>query len=333
MSMSAISGATARRVIVPSLDSDYPRYLASKRSVDDRSINGRVLGRLADELDGRDRVDVLVLGAGIGGTIERFVERAVFPTDATIECTVVDIREANVRTARDRLPEWARSRGYGLEKDESDRSAPDTGSRNPDGIDPDARLRIDADGRTVDVSLVVDDAFSVVTDGEWDLLVGQAFLDLFDLEAVLPSLLSALAPGGYCYFPITFDGGTAFEPPVDAIGTDRLTRAFHEHIDRDGDVHAGRHLLTRLPAYGASVLAAGSSDWVVRASNGTYPAEEDLFLRFIVDMVAEALTESETNPLPTVALSEWRRARHDQIDRGELVYIAHQLDVLGRVDH
>jgi hypothetical protein len=44
--------------------------------------------------------------------------------------------------------------------------------------------------------------------------------------------------------------------------------------------------------------------------------------------------EQALRPEPTLAaadLSRWADARRAQIDRGELIYVAHQLDVVGRV--
>jgi hypothetical protein len=354
-----VRGATPGRCPMPSLNSDYPRYLAAKRSVDDRAINERVLRRLASELRersrdrDRSRLHVLNLGAGIGGAAARLIERDVFPAGVGVTCTLVDVREANAAAARERLPEWARAAGY----DVTDLADGSGGSAGDPG---DPEFRVEAESRTIDVEVRVADAFQVVEEGEWDLLVGQAFLDLFDLDEALPDLLSALEPGGLCYFPITFDGGTVFEPATDVLAPTDLERAFHNHIDRSGgDSRAGRHLLTGLSREDASVLAAGSSDWVVHAhgeheaegsgndgdardidggtADGTdasddgYPADEELFLRFIVDTVADALADDAESELTTKTLAEWRERRHEQLDIGELVYIAHQLDVLGCV--
>jgi hypothetical protein len=342
-----------RRQTVPSLEADYPRYLASKRSVDDRAVNERVLRRLAAELEGKERLDVLNLGAGIGGALERLIERNALPAGAEIACTLADVRESNVQAARERLPDWARSQGYGItelaagagdsgefaltdgnsgEQDDGDER--NSGNERGERSEPDGdgfRMRIEADDRTIDLRVLVADVFSVVEGGEWDLLVGQAFLDLFDLDEALPALLGALAPAGYCYFPITFDGGTVFEPATEAIPPDRLEAAFHDHIDRSGgDPCAGRHLLTGLPQEGVDVLAAGSSDWVIHAYDGVYPAKEATFLQFIVDTVADALAEDRGCGLDSRALAEWNEHRREGIENGDLVYIAHQLDVLGR---
>jgi hypothetical protein len=51
-------------------------------------------------------------------------------------------------------------------------------------------------------------------------------------------------------------------------------------------------------------------------------------LHRIVETIAAELREHpEILPGP---LSAWAGLRHQQIDRGELVYIAHQMDFLGR---
>jgi SAM-dependent methyltransferase len=314
-------------------DGRFLRYLTAKRTVDDRAVNRRVLDRLAAALgaltDTTDRpLRVLDVGGGLGGALERLLERDALPADA--EYTLLDVREANVAAARRRLPRWAADRGHGARE-------------------TDAGLAIECEAATVDVEFVAADAFEYVRrtggasvdDGEgttgsgsedergWDLLVGQAFLDLFEPGDALETLLSALAPGGLCYFPITFDGGTVFEPTLDGELDARIERAYHAHMDDGGDSRAGRHLLVELPAAGAELLAAGSSDWVVHPRDGRYPADEGFFLAHIVETVDSALAGGDRIDGDTLA--DWTRQRHEQIDRGELVYVAHQLDVLGRV--
>jgi len=43
----------------------------------------------------------------------------------------------------------------------------------------------------------------------WDLVIGQAFLDLIDMPTTLPGLCSLVRPGGLLYFPTTL---TAIRP-------------------------------------------------------------------------------------------------------------------------
>lgn len=269
--------------------SGFQEYLRAKRAVDDRALNRRVLHRLRGELpDGP--LDVVEVGAGVGTGIVRLLEWEVLPE--AVSYTAIDRRPANVAAARQRLLD----RGFA----EGD----------------DGRLHR---GETT-VSLVAGDAFEVLED-EYDLLVGQAFLDLVELNEALPALLGLLAPGGLAYFPITFDGATVFEPahPLD----DPVLGAYHRDMDREGSSETGRRLLSAIPAAGGELLAAGSSDWVVYPP---YSGEERLFLAHIIDTIEGALSERLGDDL-----EEWLGDRRGRLERDELVYIAHQLDVLCRV--
>jgi hypothetical protein len=95
-----------------------------------------------------------------------------------------------------------------------------------------------------------------------------------------------------------------------------------------GDSQAGRHLFGHLRAVGAEILAAGASDWVVHAQSGKYPADEAYFLNFILHFFESSL--SGHPELDEKVLQDWLVERRKQIERGELVYIAHQMDFLAR---
>ena len=77
------------------------------------------------------------------------------------------------------------------------------------------------------------------------------------------------------------------------------------------------------------MLAAGASDWVVHAVSGKYPADEEYFLNFILHFFEESLTGHAE--LDAAAFANWLQKRRAQIERGELVYIAHQMDFLAKV--
>ena len=96
-----------------------------------------------------------------------------------------------------------------------------------------------------------------------------------------------------------------------------------------GDSRTGRRLFSGLRRIGAQVLDAGPSDWVVYPGVDGYSGDDDIFLHAIIDTVQGALQSSEGVSRGT--LDEWSRVRHAQIEARELVYIAHQLDVLARV--
>jgi hypothetical protein len=68
---------------------------------------------------------------------------------------------------------------------------------------------------------------------------------------------------------------------------------------------------------------------VVFAGPDGYPADEGYFLHFILHTMHTAL---EGHPdLDAACFEDWVAQRHAQVERGALVYIAHQLDFLGRV--
>jgi hypothetical protein len=90
----------------------------------------------------------------------------------------------------------------------------------------------------------------------------------------------------------------------------------------------GRNLFDHLQTVDAEILAAGASDWVVYAKNGIYPADEKYFLQFILYFLETSLKDGEE--LDGNTLKQWLAKRHEQIDCGELVYIAHQMDFLVR---
>ena len=96
-----------------------------------------------------------------------------------------------------------------------------------------------------------------------------------------------------------------------------------------GDSRSGRHLFGHLQNAGAEILAAGSSDWVVHAVNGKYLEDEDYFLHFILHFFEESLTGH--TELDAGAFADWLAERRAQIERGELVYIAHQMDFLAGI--
>jgi hypothetical protein len=156
------------------------------------------------------------------------------------------------------------------------------------------------------------------------------------MPATLPALCSLMRPGGLLYFPLTFDGGTVFQPEGEAQFDGAIEACYHQTIDQrvldgkpSGDSRAGRRLFAHLRAAGVDVVAAGGSDWVVFAGANGYPADEAYFLHDIIHTIGATLTGHPQ--LNTERLSTWLAQRHAQIEQGTLVYIAHQLDILGRV--
>ncbi len=300
----------------------YSRYLAAKKTVDDRSLNRQVQEQLRSSLQDVEperSIEILEVGAGIGTMITRLAELELI---CSAHYIALDRDPDNVRTAIPYLQEWCEGRGIEIQ---------------PEG---DLAVRLSMGDGELYVELQVGDIEDLLD--QWgdpyrfDLLIAHAFLDLIDLTTTLPRLLKVIRPGGLFYFTLNFDGVTALSPEVDTELDSRVEILYHRTMDErptrghsSGGSHSGRQLISLVLDSGADLLAAGSSDWVVFPQDNTYPADEAYFLHFIVHTIDEALQgHPELDPS---AFKEWIRTRHSQIDRGELTYIAHQLDILGRI--
>ncbi len=90
----------------------------------------------------------------------------------------------------------------------------------------------------------------------------------------------------------------------------------------------GRKLFEYLHQVDTEILSAGSSDWVVYPRNRSYPADEKYFLHFILHFFEASL--KDCTELEGDTFKKWQARRNEQIDSGELVYIAHQMDFLVR---
>jgi SAM-dependent methyltransferase len=309
------------------------RYLHAKRSVDDRALNRPVLEQLRAALGGLPtRARVLELGAGVGTMVSRLADLGWITRG---RYTLLDRDRASLSAAGAHLRTWT-----------GGAAASDDGAR--------FNLRDPARDLDLEVELVEADVFdwlaagdggvapggdgdSAVADaGRYDLVVANAFLDLVDVRALLPALWRRVRPGRPFWFSINFDGETIFLPELPLDGA--VVALYHATMDqrvRDGrpagDSRTGRHLLQQLPQSGAHLLGAGSSDWVVfpsaNAGGAAYPDDEAYFLHHIVHTVDSAL--AGTPSLDAVDFAAWVAARHQQIERGQLTYIAHQLDVVG----
>ena len=309
----------------------FRRYLRAKRSVDDRALDRRLIGilreRLADRAAARDGpLRILEAGAGVGTMVARLIDWGVLPPGET-RYVAVDRDPDALAGVEPFLREWAAER--------------DARTSVDDGGSGDDALVVETDERVVAVEPVAADApaYAAAHAGESDALIGMALLDVLGLDR-LGRLLDALAPGGIYYFPITFDGGTRFRP---AHPDDRaIERLYHRHMDEKpgGDSRAGGAALARLrEADGSTLLGGAGSDWIARPADGEagYPGDEAFFLRHILDTVEEAVSEviaggDETASVSAADLDAWLELRRRQVDGGELVYLTHQLDLIGRVD-
>jgi len=158
--------------------------------------------------------------------------------------------------------------------------------------------------------------------GPWDAVVAHAFLDLFDLPALIPRLARLGRPGTPFLLTLNFDHATGWRPSHRL--DQRVLAAYHGTMNPKG---VGAQLFDLLPAAGLSLVDAAASDWAVwpRAEGG-YPALEAEFLNFLLDFFEGSL---QAHPdLQPGELAEWIAYRRGSVARSEAVFWAHQWDFL-----
>lgn len=310
---------------------NFSRYLEAKKSVDDRAINLRVWNTLQRALPmaaAQSPLRVLEVGCGTGASLQRLFDWGLLQF---ADYTALDISRQNIAEAGDQISAWALQSGCRL------RTTPDKSELWIVRDEP-SELRLHLRLEAIDLSDFIAREQNAHRQGAaaWDFLFAHAFLDLIDLPNLLPSLLQLLRPKGLFYFTINFDGATLFEPAIDPELDELVQRLYHRTMDErlvnghpSGDSRAGRKLFALLKGAGAPILAAGASDWVVFAGPNGYPGDEAYFLHFIIHTIHQALAGRPE--LEARKFEDWVAQRHEQIERQELVYIAHQLDFVGQV--
>jgi SAM-dependent methyltransferase len=300
----------------------FIRYLAAKKTIDDRSLNSHVfqtLSRTLKELYNDDEIHVLEAGCGIGSMVERMLAWGAL-TNAVY--TALDLEPEYLIEAVRRLAINGNTAGMEVHKK----------SENV--------LVLQNHNQNIQIEFKVGDVIELIKSNVnqqgYHLILANAFLDLVDIYSSLPPILSRVRPGGLVYFTLNFDGVTSLEPTIEADLDRQVIAFYHETMDHrlvfgkpSGDSKTGRHLLPFLQKSGLNILDAGSSDWVVFPTNGSYKDDDAYFLHFMVDTIYLALEfHHEINP---GQLHMWRDNRHRQVEHGELLYVAHQLDVLAQM--
>ncbi len=306
------------------MDFDYTRYLEAKRSVDERALNRSVWESFVEKIarfPGQDILKVLEIGAGTGSTFFKIIEHLEY---AHVSYTLLDNNQEHLRLARHKLVA-----SYGAEW-----------QREFPGSDIGAACKVYIDKNEWDVTFLLADLLAYVHHDEvrneqagYDVIIGQAVLDLFDLREVLPSLKSLLNQPGLMYFPITFDGVSAFLPSHDRELDRRVETIYHASMM--GEVSSGsedksitgRRLVQELMQLGMNVTDVGGSDWFVKPGpDGSYPDDEGYFLECILHFFYNELSASSR--ISVDQTSKWLEARMRDLECGKLMYLAHQLDVL-----
>ena len=303
------------------IDISFIDYLSAKKSIDNCALNMHVLESLKIEVlkyPAFKPIKVLEVGAGIGTMIERLVDMEVF---TNVEYTAIDSQLDNILHAKNRIKKWANNKGY------------ETKNSRPEYFKfINGEFSISIHFKCVDFYAFSD---GMVNKKNWDLIIAHAFLDLVHLPSALPALFRLLNQNGLFYFTLNFDGVTILEPVIDPELDQRILKLYHQSMDNRltngkpaGSSQTGRLLFSHIKNCGAVILDAGASDWIVFLQYGRYTKDEICFLQFIIQTIDKELKDHPL--LDSKQLSEWTNERRNQISHTELVYIAHQIDFLGK---
>jgi hypothetical protein len=291
------------------MDYSFPRYLLSKQTVDDRALNKDVVDMLRVHLP-PGPISIIEVGAGIGTMLKRLVTWNLFSRG---EYILVEAMEENISYAREWIPFWATEAGLSVEWIEED------------------HLHLCDRAHDMNIRFGCADVFDFVKRNKApaDVLIAHAFLDLLPMPESLKLILSLTK--GLAWLTINFDGLSSLRPAIDSVLDEKIERLYHASMDArptGGDSRMGRKLFEHLRSVDAEILAAGASDWVVYSRDGKYTADEKYFLQFILHFFESSLKDCDV--LQPGIFKQWLAKRHEQIDWGELVYIAHQMDFLVR---
>lgn len=288
--------------------------------VDERARNERVWSEFIERLPrySTSPLRILEVGSGDGATAERILDVLHERPEHTVEYTLVDVESEHLDAATDRLRQWAWERDCDV-------------TQEGGGLTLSGPINARLDFIPADLF-----DFTRTCDDRFDAIVAQAVLDILPLKDALDRLGRLLLDGGLWYLPIHFDGVTAFEPSIASPLDAQIEERYHQSMSdtesgEEGGIagaKTGRRLLDRFRRGASALLAAGSSDWVVFARDGEYPNQEKYFLHHILQFIEQEL--SGHPDLDPDAFNRWVATRRRQIEQGDLIYVAHQLDVLAQ---
>lgn len=301
---------------------DFGRYLAAKKRIDDGALNRNVLDKLRAQLEQTNTpspLRVLELGAGIGTMVERMVDWGLL---TCAKYTAIDADQSLLREAYARLNRWAAGLSF------KSHGHP-TATLKVEGLSGQLTLKFEC----ADIERYFKKSGG---DRQWDLGLAHAFMDLVNPADVAPRFCNLIRSGGLLYLTLNYDGETILLPSIDRAFEKRVMQLYNQRMDdriihgeKAGASQTGRHLLLHLNNSGAEILAAGSSDWVVFPRSNSYNENESYFLHFIVHTIFKELKGHDS--LDRRRFGSWIAQRHSQIERGELIFIAKQMDVSARI--
>jgi hypothetical protein len=295
-------------------DGFTPRYLTSKKSIDDHSLNPHVYKKLLQAVHEKKQdhpLQILECGAGIGTMFTRMIDWGLLRGSVLYRITDNDPRL--LHGAHKYLSQWATKRNHAFTWLEENHGQLTT---------EDAEVSVLFE--VVDVKNIAQKSY---LPSSYDLIIAHALLDLVDFSVVLPALFSFLKDDALAYLTCNFNGQTLFLPECE--DDEEIIQLYHDSMEKrlQGASRTGKNLLLYLQQQGLEILAAGSSDWIIHPQQNKYSKDEEFFLHAIIEMIEKELTKIDGMDF---SITEWSTLRHQQAENGQLTLLASHLDFLVR---
>ncbi len=293
----------------------FAEYLQAKFDLDERSLNPEVRAAFLQVLHGLAEVRCIDVGAGTGATARRLLAAGL---STPLALTALDRDPLLLDIAREDALQGLQASGR--------RAFIETGE-----------VHATEEPRTM-LRFLACEFQDHQPEQRCNVITAHAFLDMVPLADALARFATWLEPGGHLYATLNFDGDTTLLPTSDdATFEATLIAHYHDTMERRrmdgraiGGAFSGRRLHRLLPAHGFDILACGSSDWSITPYLGAYRGGDADCLRALLDMMAgEAQRSGLFDP---ARLGRWREERMQCLREHRLGLIAHQLDLLARLD-
>ncbi len=155
------------------------------------------------------------------------------------------------------------------------------------------------------------------TDKKFDMIIGNSFIDLIDLDEIIKLSKQKLKQNGIFYQSLVYDGYTGFYPK--SQNDEYILRTYNDSMKENGDI--GKKLLLKL-SLGEKFKETqyGCSDWIISPPLENW---EKTFVKHILNMINKEVIKQD--------ITQWIREKINQLNNEELVFISHQIDVLTRL--
>ena len=314
----------------PDLNIDFPAYLDAKFAVDSASLNAALYERFCALLLEHPDPRILDLGTGSGAMLRRILK---LPLRGEVELSGLDQEVETLDVGWNRLQQALAEGGYEVQQLLS--AAAGKPSR--------PQLRARKRGISVRIEMIRGDLLedrAIRRLGSYDCVTAHAVMDLLPLKPALQVIGSLLAPEGVFYATLNYDGQTVLLPEYEKTGVERwLIQNYNRAMERrrkrgrkTGGAWSGRRLYQALVDLNFRILGVGSSDWNLFPASGCYTGDQQLFLGALLSMIAREGLEAAAGSrgIGRRSVLDWHRDRLQDVARGRLCLIVHQLDVLAR---